>query len=159
MDAVKKVQRFLDKFDLGLKVIVPKQDTSTVLKAAEALGVEPGQIAKSLLFRAGEEYVMVVAAGDVKIKDAKLKRVLGKKPKLASPEEVEAVTGYPVGGVCPFMLKTPAKILLDSSLRRFDVVYSAAGTANSALPVNIEQLKALTGGVEVDVSECQRLEC
>jgi prolyl-tRNA editing enzyme YbaK/EbsC (Cys-tRNA(Pro) deacylase) len=153
MDQIYNVQKYLDKFNLGLKVIVPEEYTGTVETAAAVLGVRPGQIAKSILLKAGEEYVMVVAAGDVKIKDGKLKRLLGKKPKLASPEEVKEVTGYPVGGVCPFLLKTPVKILLDSSLRRFDVVYAAAGTANSALPINMEQLKIVTGGVEADVSQ------
>ncbi|MDI3534062.1 MAG: hypothetical protein PWQ82_427 [Thermosediminibacterales bacterium] len=152
-ETVERLQKYLDKFDLGLKILIPKGDTSTVETAANTLGVEQGQIAKSLLFRAGCEYVMVVSAGDVRINDKKLKKITGHKPKLAKPVEVKEITGYSIGGVCPFDLKNPVTIYLDKSLRRSDVVYVAAGTANSALPINIDQLIEITGGKEVDVTE------
>jgi len=137
---------------MGLKVIDLDKDTATAELAARALGVEVGQIAKSLLFRVGEEYVMVVAAGDVKIKAGKLKAVAGGKARLATPEEVLKVTGYPVGGVCPFALANPVRILLDTSLGKYHVVYAAAGTPHSALPVTLDQLAAITGGEIVDLT-------
>ncbi|MDK2924713.1 MAG: hypothetical protein PWQ41_487 [Bacillota bacterium] len=152
MDPHERVQAWLDRFGLGLKVVATPLDTATAEAAAAALGKEVGQIAKSLLFRVGEEYVMVVAAGDVKIKLGALKRVVGGKPRLASAEEVAEITGYPVGGVCPFALPRPLRVLLDRSLARFPVVYAAAGTPHSAVPITLEQLAKITGGEIVEVS-------
>ena len=152
MDAHARVQAYVDQFDMGLKVIALDEDTATAKLAAQALGVEVGQIAKSLLFRVGEEYVMVVAAGDVKIKAGKLKAAAGGKAKMATPEEVLEVTGYPVGGVCPFALANPVRILLDKSLGQYDVVYTAAGTAHSALPITLDQLAIITGGEIVNLT-------
>lgn len=96
---------------------------------------------------------MVVAAGDVRISPKKLRQVVGEKIRMATAEEVLEVTGYPVGGVCPFDLKTPVRILLDISLGDYPVVYTAAGTANSALPVTLEQLQEITKGEVVSVVE------
>lgn len=152
MGAHARVQGYLDQFDMGLKVIDLKEDTATSELAAQALGVRVGQIAKSLLFRAGEEYVLVVAAGDVRIKSKRLKAVTGEKAKMASFAEVEEVTGYPVGGVCPFALANPVRILLDESLGQYDVVYTAAGTAHSALPLTLNQLAVITGGEVVNLT-------
>jgi prolyl-tRNA editing enzyme YbaK/EbsC (Cys-tRNA(Pro) deacylase) len=148
----KRVQAWLDGFNLGLKVIATPQDTATAEAAATALGTEVGQIAKTILFRIGSRYVLVVAAGDVKIKAGALKAVAGGKPRLATPEEVEEVTGYPVGGVCPFALPQPVQVLLDASLGRFPVVYAAAGTPHSAVPITLAQLQQVTGGQIVDVT-------
>lgn len=152
MDVHARVQAYVDQFGLGLRVISLDKDTTTAELAARALGVEVGQIAKSLLFRVGEEYVMVIAAGDVKIKAGKLKAVAGGKAKMATPEEVLEVTGFPVGGVCPFALANPARILLDSSLGKYDVVYAAAGTPHSALAITLDQLATITGGEIVDLT-------
>ncbi|NLP18850.1 MAG: YbaK/EbsC family protein [Firmicutes bacterium] len=152
MDAHARVQTCVDQFDMGLKVIDLEEDTATSELAAQALGVKVGQIAKSLLFRAGEEYVLVVAAGDVRIKSNRLKAVTGEKAKMASFAEVEEVTGYPVGGVCPFALANPVRILLDKSLGQYDVVYTAAGTAHSALPITLDQLAIITGGEIVNLT-------
>ncbi|NPV43742.1 MAG: YbaK/EbsC family protein [Firmicutes bacterium] len=153
MNDLKRVQNFVDRFDLGLKVINHDNDTSTAEKAAETLGLEVGRIAKSLLFKIGdEEYIMVVSAGDVRINEKKFRKLFGRKPKLAKPQEVQDITGYPVGGVCPFALKTPVKIYLDSSLWRFDVVYAAAGTPSSSLPITPDELKIVTGGEKAELS-------
>lgn len=154
MDNLKRVQDYVDQFGLGLKVVSHEGDTSTAEKAAETLGLEVGQIAKSLLFRLKDgRYIMILSAGDVKINDKKFKKIFKTKPKLAKPKEVEEVTGYPIGGVCPFALQNPVEIYLDSSLNRFDVVYAAAGTPFSSLPITMEELKIVTKGEEVDVSE------
>lgn len=152
MDPHERVQAWLDQFGLGLKVITTPENTATAEAAAAALGTEVGQIAKSLLFRVGDEYVMVVAAGDVKIKAGLLKAAAGGKPRLATAAEVEEVTGYPVGGVCPFALPHPVRVLLDASLARFPVVFAAAGTAHSAVPVSLDQLRLITRGEVVQVS-------
>lgn len=152
-EVISRVQEYLDKFEMGLKPIEFKESTSTSELAAMALGVEVGQIAKTITFMADGEPVLVVASGDIKIKSGKLKRFLGvSKVKMADPETVKQVTGYPVGGVCPVALPNPLRILLDESMKRFEVVYTAAGTAKSALPVNMEQLQIITRGEWVEVS-------
>ena len=100
LDVHAKVQAWLNQFDLGLKIIDTPENTATAELAAEALGTEVGQIAKSLLFRIGDdEYAMVVTAGDVKVRSGKLKAVVGSKPRMASVKEVQKVTGYSIGGV------------------------------------------------------------
>jgi prolyl-tRNA editing enzyme YbaK/EbsC (Cys-tRNA(Pro) deacylase) len=129
-----------------LRVIEFEEDTSTSELAAQALGVEVGQIAKSMVYKSKTGYLMIVAAGDVRL-DAKLiKQLAGSKVRMATPDETLEVTSHPVGGVCPFDLKTPIDIYLDESLKRFDVVYAAAGTARSALPIRYEELMEITGG-------------
>ncbi|MGI6128776.1 MAG: YbaK/EbsC family protein [bacterium] len=154
MDVHSKIQAWLDQFNLGLEIIKTPTNTATAELAAAALGTEVGQIAKSLLFRVGNnQYVMVVTAGDVKVKSGKLKAIVGSKPKMASANEVQAVTGYSVGGVCPFDLPTQITILLDESLARFPVVYAAAGSDYSAVGVTLEQLQQITGGTVVNVTE------
>lgn len=153
MPLFQKVQDYLDLHYPGLKAIKLDENTATCELAADALGVEVGQIAKSLLFKGRAGYVMVVAVGDVRIDQKKLRQVAGGKVRMANAEEVLEATGYPIGGVCPIDLKTPVRILLDDSLARYPVVYAAAGTANSALPVTLEQLQEITGGEVVSLVE------
>ncbi|ABO48987.1 YbaK/prolyl-tRNA synthetase associated region [Desulforamulus reducens MI-1] len=150
-----RVRNYVQKFDVGLQPIEFSDSTSTVEEAARVLGVEPGQIAKSILFRAKEHFGLFVTAGDVRVNLKKVKSLLGARPKMASAEEVEEVTGYRVGGVCPFALKQDLPIYLDESMRRFDVVYTAAGTPRSALPITFEQLQAVTRGNVVNVQEAE----
>jgi len=155
LDVHARVQTWLDQFDLGLKVINTPEHTATAEQAAAALGTEVGQIAKSLLFRIGDDkYVMVVTSGDVKVKSGKLKSVVGSKPRLAGIEEVEKATGYSIGGVCPFDLPrgSDIQILLDRSLSRFPLVYAAAGSDHSAVGVTLDQLRQITDGTVVDVT-------
>jgi len=147
-----RVKSFVQSFDAKLNPIHFEESTSTVEEAAEALGVESAQIAKSILFRSKDNrFALVVTAGDVRVNQKKLREFLGSKPKMASPEEVEDITGYHVGGVCPFALKKEIPILLDESMQRFEVVYTAAGTASSALPITFNKLKKITGGCPISV--------
>jgi Cys-tRNA(Pro) deacylase len=132
-----------------------EDNTGTAELAAAALGVEVGQIAKTLLFLTDGSPVMVVASGDVKIKGGRLKRLTGSsRVRMADPETVRRITGYGVGGVCPLALPDKMPIFLDESMKRFAVVYAAAGTPRSALPLNMEQLTAITGGEWADLSSC-----
>ena len=152
MSVIEKVQSYLDQYDLGLKIIELKESTSTCELAAAALGVEVGQIAKTLVFLADGQPVLVVASGDRKINSGKLKRLLKvAKVRMADPNTVLAVTGYPIGGVCPLALPCSLPILLDSTMQRFEVVYAAAGTPHSALPVTMQQLQIITGGKWADL--------
>lgn len=134
-----------------LVIVQTVQRTATVAEAAAAHGVEPGRIAKTLAFGlAGGEKVLLVAAGDARIDNAKFKAAFGKGKMLAA-DEVEALTGHPVGGVCPFGLATPLPVCLDRSLRAWDAVMPAAGSVDSAVRLNPERLAALTAGRWVDV--------
>ncbi len=154
--ALKRAKKYLERFDPNLMPLEHEKTTKTSVEAAETLGVELGQIAKSILFRCGERYGLFVAAGDVKISDKKVKNLLGGgKAKIAKPEEVEKITGYPVGGVCPFDIDESVPIFLDRSMQRFDVVYTSAGTAHSLLPISPQKLPEITGGEFVDLEKDQ----
>ena len=134
-----------------LPVIEVEESTATVDHAARALGVEPGRIAKTLAIRVGERVVLVVARGDARLDNAKSKAAFGARPRMLGPEETLALTGHPVGGVCPFGLFTPLPVYCDESLKAFDIVYPAAGSLNSSVEVSPERLAALVAQGWVDV--------
>jgi prolyl-tRNA editing enzyme YbaK/EbsC (Cys-tRNA(Pro) deacylase)/uncharacterized damage-inducible protein DinB len=151
---VERVRRFVQAFDSGLQPIIFAVKTRTSEEAASVLGVRVGQIAKSILFRSEDAYGLFVAAGDVRVNLGIVKRLLGgKKPKMASPEEVVAVTGYQVGAVCPFALARDVPVYLDESMQRFDLLYTAAGTAESVLPISFDRLKQITGGTVINMEQ------
>ncbi|HPF44561.1 MAG TPA: YbaK/EbsC family protein [Syntrophomonadaceae bacterium] len=153
MDKIEKVRTFLNSRNPELKIIVLEEDTSTSYLAAQALGTEVGQIAKSILFKTkNDDYLLIVSAGDVKIDNKAVKELVGSRVRMANAEEVEQVTGFSIGGVCPFALKQEVPVFLDESLRRYDVVYAAAGTSNTALPISFEELCRITGGQPCQVS-------
>lgn len=127
--------------------------TKTAQMAADQLGVEVGQIAKSILFVTEKGPVLVVTSGDVKVNSSKFKKIVGEKPKIAAYEQCEEITGFKPGGVCPFALKNPIRIFIDKSMERFDVVYAAAGTANTAVPITVEELMMITKGELVDFTK------
>lgn len=152
-EIIGRVREYLKKMGIVSEPIEFEQSTCTSDLAARALGVEVGQIAKTMVWLADQRPVLVVASGDIKIKSNKLRRFLGaSKIKMADADTVQEVTGYPVGGVCPVALPGRVDILLDESMKRYDIVYTAAGTPRSALPLNMEQLQAVTGGEWVEVS-------
>ena len=155
MAAIEKVKEYLQELPYDLKVIEFEESTHTSELAAEALGVEVGQIAKSVLFLIKDTPILVVTSGDAKIINKKIKEATGLtgKVKLVPPGEVEGLTGFSPGGVCPFALKAPLVLLLDKSMERFPVVYAAAGSPHSAVPVTMEQLQEITGGKVCDVCE------
>jgi len=149
--SLQSVRAFLAERELNLPIIELDVSTATVALAAEAHGVEPGRIAKTLAFRLnGELVILLVASGDARIDNRKFKAALG-KGKMLPPHEVVELTGHPVGGVCPFGLAQPLPIYLDHSLRDFDEVLPAAGTVNSAIRISTTQLAEVTGGQWVDV--------
>lgn len=125
--------------------------TATVELAARAIGVEEGQIAKTIALELKEETILIVCKGDAKIDNRKYKDEFAIKAKMLSFENVENVTGHPVGGVCPFGLKNPLKIYLDESLKQYDYVYPAAGATNSAVKIDLDLLQSSTNGVWIDV--------
>lgn len=144
---------YLKQFSDQIEIFEFEESTHTVELAARAVGVEAGQIAKSVLFAVNGSMVMVVTSGDVKVSQGKLKKHLGVSGKVRLPdaEIIEEITGFPPGGVCPFALRQPVPVLIDVSMKRFPVVYIAAGTPHSAVPVTVEQLLAITGGELCDL--------
>ncbi|MCI4589747.1 YbaK/EbsC family protein [Sphingobium sp. BYY-5] len=125
--------------------------TATVIEAAAALGVEPARIAKTLSLRVGETVVLVCARGDARLSNGKAKAALGAKPRMLGAEEVEAITGHPVGGVCPFGLPSPLPVYCDVSLRDFATVFPAAGSRTTSVELTPDRLAALTGAQWIDI--------
>jgi prolyl-tRNA editing enzyme YbaK/EbsC (Cys-tRNA(Pro) deacylase) len=148
------VRAFFASRRLDLPIIELDVSTATVALAAQAHGVAPGRIAKTLAFRLNDgRAVILVARGDARIDNRRFKDAFG-KGKMLPPEEVVALTGHPVGGVCPFGLAQPLPIYLDRSLQDFDEVLPAAGAVHSAVRISPSLLAEVTGGEWVDV--CQR---
>jgi prolyl-tRNA editing enzyme YbaK/EbsC (Cys-tRNA(Pro) deacylase) len=127
--------------------------TATVALAAAAYGVAPGQIAKTLSLRVGAAMFLLVTAGNARLHNGKAKAAFGGKTRMLGPDEVEALTGHPVGGVCPFGLPKPLPIYCDVSLKAFDEVVPAAGSINSAVRISPSRLADLVGATWVDVCE------
>ena len=138
--SIEKAREHLRRHGMEDKVIEFNVSSATVELAAAALGVEGARIAKTLSFKKGDGCVLVVAAGDAKVDNRKFKDAFGCKAKMLSPDEVLSLVGHPVGGVCPFGINPGVPVYLDESLRRFEIVYPACGSANSAIPVTPEEL-------------------
>jgi prolyl-tRNA editing enzyme YbaK/EbsC (Cys-tRNA(Pro) deacylase) len=134
-----------------LRFIEVEESTATVDTAARALGVEPGRIAKTLAIRAGDHLFLLVARGDARLDNRKCKDELGARPRMLGPEETLEVTGHPVGGVCPFGLRSALRIYFDVSLQAFDTVYPAGGSLNTSVEVATERLFELVGDRWVDL--------
>ena len=149
--SLESVRAWLAAHAPDLPLIEVAASTATVATAAEALGVEAGRIAKTLAIRAGDAVFLLVARGDARLDNAKTKAAFGARPRMLGAEETLALTGHPVGGVCPFGLATALPIYLDVSLRAFDLVYPAAGSLNSSVEVAPERLADLIGADWVDL--------
>jgi prolyl-tRNA editing enzyme YbaK/EbsC (Cys-tRNA(Pro) deacylase) len=134
-----------------LRLIEAHDTTATVETAARTLGVEPGQIAKTLAVRAGDHLFLLVTRGNSRLDNRKCKDEFGARPRMLGAEETFEVTGHPVGGVCPFGLKAPLPIYLDESLKAFDLVYPAGGSLNTSVEVATSQLFDLVGKRWVDL--------
>lgn len=137
-----------------LRTIDHGVSTATVREAAAALGVEDARIAKTLALRFGSRIVLVLAAGDTRLDNAKAKAAFGDRPRMLPPEDTLTVTGHPVGGVCPFGLATPLPIYCDRSLQAFDTVFPAAGSLTSSVELSPDRLAQLVGAEWTDV--CSR---
>lgn len=138
--SVDTVKAYFESVEANVNIMEFEVSTATVQLAAEAVGVEPGRIAKSLSFRMNDGGMLVVVAGDAKTDNVKFKNAFGIKPRMLSAEELEVFIGLPVGGVCPFGLKADVPVYLDISLKRFKTVFPAAGSARSAVELTCEQL-------------------
>ena len=140
--SVEEVRAYLDRWDKGKDIIEMNISTATVELAAAALGVIPARIAKSMALRYGDGgALMVVTAGDTKIDNRKFRAHFGFKPKMLTPEEALEHTGHAIGGVCPFALPAGLEVYLDISMRRFQTVFPACGSGNSAIELTPDELE------------------
>ena len=138
--SLESVRAFFAQKAPEIAVIESPLSSATVALAAEAYGVTPGRIAKTLSLRIGERVVLIVASGTARMDNKKVKTLFGGKPKMLGLVEVSEITGHEVGGVCPFGLKTPLPIYCDVSLKTFDVVVPAAGSTHSAVRIRPQRM-------------------
>jgi len=136
-----------------IEIIELSQSTATVALAAAAHNVEPGQIAKTLSLKVKDEVILIVAKGDARLDNKKLKSTFGAKARMLSSDEVVLTTGHPVGGVCPFGLENPLAVYCDVSLKQYQEVLPAAGATHSAVRISPARMAELTAATWVDVCE------
>lgn len=146
-----KAKAWLDARGFGDRVREFEVSSATVELAAAALGCEGARIAKTLSFKLSDGVVLIVAAGDAKVDNHKFKEKFHQKAKMLTPEEAVELVGHAVGGVCPFGVNDGVRVYLDESLRRFDIVYPACGSSNSAVKLTPEELCAASGGEWADL--------
>lgn len=151
--SLESVRTFFAENAPDIAVIVTEQSSATVELAAQAHGVAPEQIAKTICVRAGEQAMLIVACGTARLDNKKFKAQFAGKPRMLGAEEVVELTSHPVGGVCPFGLATALPIYCDISLKAFDEVVPAAGATNSAVRIAPDRMAQLTSATWVDV--CQ----
>ncbi|MBW8744841.1 MAG: YbaK/EbsC family protein [Sphingomonas sp.] len=149
--SLESVRAWLREHAPDLPIIETEASTATVLEAADALGVAPGQIAKTLALRIHGGIVLLVTRGDTRLDNQKTKAAFGARPRMLDADETFAVTGHRVGGVCPFGLATPLPVYCDESLKVFDAVYPAAGSLNSSIRIAPSRLAYLVGGAWIDI--------
>lgn len=142
--AIEKVREHLAQWNVEHKIQELNESSATVELAAQALGCEPERIAKSLSFLVNDRAILIVAAGDAKVDNAKYKAAFGTKAKMLGKDEVLEKIGHEVGGVCPFGVNGSVAIYLDESLKRFKTVFPACGSSNSAIELTISELETYT---------------
>lgn len=143
--AIEKVREYFKKWNMEDRILEFDVSSATVELAAQALHCEGARIAKTLSFHVGDQAILIVTAGDTKIDNAKYKATFGTKAKMLSFEEVEPLIGHAVGGVCPFGIKEGVKVYLDESMKRFQTVFPACGSANSAIELTIPEMEQYSG--------------
>jgi len=151
--SLESVRAFFAEKAPDIAVLESPLSSATVALAAEAYGVEPGRIAKTLSLRIGERVLLIVTSGTSRLDNKKLKARFGGKPKMLGVDEVAEITGHEVGGVCPFGLMTPLSVYCDVSLKAFDQVVPAAGSIHSAVRIAPARIAELTSAEWVDVCE------
>ncbi len=143
--AIDKVREYFKSYGMEERIREFTVSSATVALAAQALGCAPQRIAKTLSFLVQETPVLIVAAGDVKIDNSKYKKQFGTKAKMLSPQQVSEMIGHEIGGVCPFAVNEGVKVYLDESLKRFETVFPACGSSNSAIELTIPEMEKYAG--------------
>ena len=153
-EPVLRAEKSLKQFNPDLKVIELEQTARTANDAATALGCKVGAIVKSLLFKAGKNFILCLVSGDKRCSLNKLKKILNEKDvSMASPDDVKRVTGYTIGGVSPTGHLTKIKIYIDENLKNFNSLFAAAGHPNAVFEIDFEDLKGLTQGETKEITE------
>ena len=143
--AIEKVRAFFGQYGMEDRILESAQSSATVALAAKAFGTEERRIAKSLSFLLGDKAILVVAAGDAKVNNQKYRAQFGAKAKMLTPEQVHDMIGHDVGGVCPFAINENVDVYLDETLRRFQTVFPACGSSNSAIELTLPELETYSG--------------
>ncbi|MGL5437734.1 MAG: YbaK/EbsC family protein [Lachnospiraceae bacterium] len=152
--SVERVKEYLKQWDLDKEVLEFETSSATVELAAQTVGCEPSRIAKTMAFTVDGDVILVVMAGDARLDNRKYKDQFHTKALMIHKDEVKSMIGHPVGGVCPFDVIDGIDVYLDESLKRFDYVYPAAGSANSAVKLSMQQLEIASHCKEwIDVSK------
>jgi len=153
-EPVKRAEKSIKEFDPSLKIVCLEQTARTAQDAATALGCNVGAIVKSLLFSAGNNFVLCLVSGDKRCSLNKLKKILNEKDVfMANPEDVKKITGYTIGGVSPIGHLVKTKIFIDENLKNFTSIFAAAGHPNAVFKIDFENLKALTSGEVKEITE------
>lgn len=139
--AIEKVKEYFKQYGIDDRIMEFKESSATVELAAKAAGCEPKRIAKTLSFILCEKPILIVTAGDAKIDNKKFKTFFKAKAKMINPTEVKSLIGHDIGGVCPFAIKDGVDVYLDCSLKRFETVFPACGSSNSAIELTIPELE------------------
>lgn len=143
--SLKRAKEYLERFGVSGRVMEFDSSSATVELAAQAVGCEPARIAKTLSFHLKDGCMLIVAAGDARIDNRKFKEQFHEKARMLSPQEVEEMVGHAVGGVCPFGIAEGVQVFLDASLKRFETVYPACGSSNSAIELTLPELEKFSG--------------
>ena len=139
--SIAAVREYFAQFGMADQVLEFETSSATVELAAQAVGVIPARIAKSLSFKVDGKAILIIAAGDAKVDNAKFKAHFHTKAKMLTPDEVTDLIGHAIGGVCPFAIKEGVEVYLDESMRRFETIFPAAGSGNSAIQLTCDQLE------------------
>lgn len=150
--AIERVKEYFSTFGIEDRIQEFAVSSATVELAAQALGCEPERIAKTLSFYTADGVALIVAAGDARVDNPKYKAQFGEKARMLKFEDAESLIGHAVGGVCPFAVNDGVSVYLDESLKRFETVFPACGSSNSAIELSIEELEKYSGYKEwIDV--------
>lgn len=145
--AIDKVRAYFSKYNMEDRIVEFDSSSATVELAAEVAGCEPKRIAKTMSFIVDKKPILVILAGDARIANAKFKAIFNTKAKMIPASEVEELIGHAIGGVCPFAVNEGVKVYMDESLKRFETVFPAAGSSNSAIELTIAELEKYSNSV------------
>jgi len=150
--SIEKVREYMKQFGRDGDILEMDESTATVELAAKALGTEEARIAKSLSFYKGDDAMVIVVAGDAKIDNKKFKEYFGFKARMLAPEDTVKFTGHAIGGVCPFALPENITVYLDDSMKRFETMFPACGSSNSAIELTLDELEKVSNSKQwIDV--------
>lgn len=152
--SVDKVREYFKQFGIEQRIMEFDVSSATVELAAKALNCDPDRIAKSLSFKIGDKPILVLFSGEARIDNKKYKEYFHNKAKMLSPEEVTTLIGHNIGGVCPFGINEGVDVYLDVSLRKYETVFPACGSSNSAIELNLDELEKYSNSLSwIDVSK------